>query len=381
MSMKKKLAMILALSIACSVLFAGLSIKAFDFQNLYKEHQANPSQITTDFQLLLSDRGLMDSVLVLVNRQDGHAYPNQTEALSDYDKVYDYYKFTDEPATVFARARMGGGMSLARVSIDTPFLSPLQLDLNITGGLSIYYNYEDPMRIIGIDGQYFYGAEASLGSLIAMRAGWYHTSTHYGDWMLYRLTSDPVYNARCNSDESDPEHIYGLERYLRMNDFQVGLEIKPLDSLRLYAELNWAPRKMMGMDPWPIIPEYAQNDSNASVAESSSNGMTRPAYSDAYKAFVLSTGAEWTWPNKLGKLIAAYDLHLYQDGQTGYQVGYYDPSNPWDISHSIIVKQTFEKVTNANIGLVAGLHTGRFPFTMAFGQKCNYLAFGLSFNR
>lgn len=212
---------------------------------------------------------------------------------------------------------------------------------------------------IGYDRIYFYGLTMSVADKVSMRVGLHHYCSHYGDAVWKRLSTDQINN------------FWVTYKYERMDTFDIGLSIEPVDWLRLYVDYNFpVPGITTNLRPWIFAPNWINQD----------NKPNNP-YPDSYNARVINFGIEISYPifKKLGRTTIAYDCHMYEDGKIDYSDFnniFYNPDKPWDIEHTLVVAQEF----NPWISVEISYHNGRAPFNNMFYQHVQYVSIDVRYN-
>jgi len=370
-----------------------LQLKALSGQPLHEAYLADPWSATSRFQSIQVQGSGPSSIRASVIRDDAaeiSSYPNATEAISNYACVYQDIPFQDAGSDyLYYGMKIGFNLGLSRLTwIGTGQFPTIAVEFSLQGSLNLVFNATGGTDMLGSDGTYFIGANASIGDMISLRIGTHHFSGHYGDEILERLfTYGTNYQLFNPETPQAPGHIVSLLNYVRQDTLIFGVSFQPATWLRLYAEADIPPATIKTIRPWVHVPQATLDQNTKSELEDrigSNEGNTDgrisgDEYGAAYRALRLQTGIEFTIPNRyLGDFTLALDIQFHQDGQTLHQVGSYSPANPWDIEYNIVASQQIGSDLNGiAFSLEYMYHSGRFPLKNFFNVPCEYHSFGL----
>ena len=350
--MKKKL-------LIFSVLFIiGLSSLAASFgyqfdlvslDPLYKEYFADRKRPDTSINYLFYSEGFPDKVLQDV--EDGTAV-----------KVWDFNK--DENENKMFELKVGETIGLARNTFTfNSWLSPVALDLSIQGEIQTFYT-AGVNESYGFDGIYFFGGNLRIADVFSMRVGYHHYCSHYGD---------EVYKKTNNVTVESQEISFGY-KYIRMNDFVLGLSIEPTSWLRVYGEYLVPPQNFIVYHPDMFTPNWIY---------STKHSNDNRGYPNSYNDRIVATGIELTFPlfKDKGNTTIGYDLHLYEEGKVIYDhenggAVTFDEDAPWEMEHNIRIAQDLSKTISVEVTY----HNGRSPFNNFFFQHTEYISVSFRFN-
>ena len=346
----KRFVCLLILCIATISFAFGFSYKLelLSFDPLYEGYAATKESPDTSFHFNYSANGIIDHVYV-PNNGDGKYY----------------FELDGKHSALTASIKVGETISLLRNTFSFGDKFPdISLDLSFQGSINFLTEYSIA-DIYGYDGTYFYGITGALGDYVSFRLGYHHDSNHYGDYVFDRI------------EAADKPYFGDTKNYMysRMNGNVIALSAKPLSWLRIYGEYNWMGDNPIIYRPDIFRPSYMQKNPNID-------------YPSSYKARVINFGFEISYPifKKLGNTTLAYDCHLYEEGKAIYfdpSTGsylkpsevYFDQNAPWDVEHSILLRQQLNSYCSFDVGF----HSGRAPLNIFYHiQDASYLTFGFS---
>ena len=369
--MKKNIVLFVILfSIVTSSLYASLNYKfdAFSLDPIYKEYFADRARPDFSLSQINYYEGYPDRVL-----QDTHV--RNTE--ENEERKFNVFKFDEliQPENKFVALKIGETIALGRstFTFDNDFLSPIAFDISMQALLQHFYrgSFDDN---VSYDGIYFMGGTFRIGKVLSMRVGLHHYCSHYGDATLKQIAE-----AEIDSGFGDSNGEFGLTyKYVRMNDFSIGLSLDLTPNFRIYGELNM-PKKGMSLRPDYFAPNWILR-----------NGLpVNPDYPDSYQARIVNVGFEYSTLifKNLGPTTIGYDLHLYEEGKIIYdhvngdyvkddKYVYYDENAPWELEHNAKIAQELDKY----ISLEVAYHNGRSVMNSFFFQHTSTLTVGLRFN-
>ncbi|MGD1822206.1 MAG: hypothetical protein ACPKM0_05500 [Pleomorphochaeta sp.] len=357
--MKKKVfAFIAVLAICISSVYADLDYK-FDlvsFDPLHKEYFAD--RTSPEF-----------SLNYLTYLEGFPTYIMQDEYIRDETEVnkINIWEFDEiiQPEDKMVHLKLGETLSVARstFSFDS-ILSPISFDFSMQGLLQEFFlgGFDDSF---GYDGIYFFGGTFRIGDFLSMRIGRQHYCSHYGDIIFKRIkrSSDPSYS-----------EFWITYKYVRMDNYAIGLSIDPTPYLRLYGELKYPPKNIKSVRPDMFAPNWVVRD-----------GVTiNPDYPDSYNARIVNLGIEVEYPIfkkfGLGNTTIGYDLYLYEEGKVQYELVnggsiYFDEDAQWEREHNLIAQEL-----NDVISIEVTYHNGRSPFNNMYYQHTEIIGVAARFN-
>jgi len=368
-------------------------LDALTDQPLHGVYVADPWSAFSRFQNIQVQGSGPSTIRASVIRDDAadiSDYPNATDAISDYTCVYQDIPFQDPGSDhLYFGMKIGFNLGLGRLTwVGTDQFPRLAVEFSLQGALNLVFNATGGTDMLGSDGIYFIGANASIGDTVSLRIGTHHFSGHYGDEILERLFTYGDNHALFNPQTPDAKgHIVSLLNYVRQDTLIFGISYQPTPWLRVYAEADIPPATIKTIRPWVHVPQSTLDQNSGAELEDriGSNegnlGGRQPGdeYGDGYRALRLQSGIEIRIPNRyLGDLTLALDLQFHQDGQTLHQVGSYDPRNPWDIEYNLVASQQIgQDVDGIAFSLEYIYHSGRFPLKNFFNVPCEYHSIGL----
>lgn len=368
-------------------------LKTLTDQPLHAVYIADPWSASSRFQYLQVQGFGPSAIRASVIRDDSadiFSYPDATEAITDYTCVYQDIPFQDADSdNLYYGMKIGFNLGLGRLSwAGTERLPSLALELSLQGALNLVFNATGGTDMLGSDGSYFIGANASIGDALSLRFGTHHFSGHYGDEILERLFTYGDNHALFNPHTPQAAgHVMSLLNYVRQDTLIFGISFQPASWFRLYAEADIPPATIKTIRPWVHVPQSNLDPNTGEELENrigSNEGnqggrLLGDEYSDAYHALRLQTGLEIKFFIRyLGDLTLALDVQFHQDGQTLHQVGSYDPRNPWDIEYNLVVNQQIgQDVDGMAFSLEYLYHSGRFPLKNFYNVPCEYHSLGL----
>ncbi len=362
--MKKNIVLVVMIfCIVTSSLYASLNYKfdAFSLDPIYEEYFADRGRPDFSLSQINYYEGYPDRVL-----QDTHVRNNVENEVRKFT-VFEFDGLI-KPENKFVALKIGETIALARstFTFDNDFLSPIAFDISMQALLQHFYrgSFDDN---VSYDGIYFMGGTFRIGKVVSMRVGLHHYCSHYGDATLKRIDADIDSNFGQNPGD------FGLTyKYVRMNDFSIGLSLDLTPNFRIYGELNM-PRKDMSLRPDYFAPNWILR-----------NGLpVNPDYPDSYQARIVNVGFEYSTLifKNLGPTTIGYDLHLYEEGKIVYDhinggEAHYEEDAPWELEHNAKIAQELDKY----ISLEVAYHNGRSVMNSFFFQHTSTLTVGLRFN-
>ena len=363
---KRKGGLITLMLLIPSFIFAHFQYKLdfLSFDPVYEEYEADRNRAGMDFQYLLVN-DFPEGVYQDVPDKGGATY---------------FPFLPDDPPKRGFRIKPGMGLLhigetvslLKNTFIFDNILSPIRFDIEFSG--QIDFGFEGALADnMGYDGWYFLGPTISFGDMVELRAGLHHACSHMGDATIKLLGYDQgVRN----------EGLEFYKKYLRMNAVAVGLSIRPIECLRLYAEYNF-------LTPW-MTSSFNTTFFAPSWFDRSGNTYGKD---ESYHGDIVNWGIEFTYPifPKLGNTTIAYDCRAYEEGRIVYRLedmadkpdwvpdgysSYYDRSLPWEFEHNLMIAQEF----NDCFSLEIGFHHGRFPINTYYHQRSSYVYLGARMN-
>ncbi len=357
---KKSLLFIILCFFSISTLFANLDYRfdAFSLKPIYKEYFA--------------DRGRPEFSIGQINYYEG--FPDRVLQDTHFENPNDPREFTVfefdgliHPENKFIALKVGETIALGRstFTFNNDWLSPIAFDISMQALLQHFYrgSFDDT---VSYDGIYFMGGTFRIGKVLSMRVGLHHYCSHYGDATLKRIRAD----FDDGFGENDGEFGFTY-KYVRMNDFSIGVSLDLTNSLRIYAELNH-PKKDMSIRPDYFAPNWIMR-----------NSFQINDYPDSYKARIVNVGIEYAYPifPKLGNTTIGYDLHMYEEGKIIYDhvnggSATFEEDAPWELEHNIKLAQDLD----TSLSLEVAYHNGRSVMNSFFFLHTSTLTIGLRFN-
>ncbi len=356
---KRYFLLFLFLNICVSFVYADIDYKLelLSFKPLHKEYFASRTRADSSLSYLFYIEGFPDRVLQdkLINND-----VNNNQIL-----VWEFDEVVKENGKMI-NLKIGETLSLFRNTIEfDSILSPISFDISAQGVISEFLKggFDD---MFGYDGIYFYGGSLRIGDKISMRIGKHHYCSHYGDQVFKRVQR--VYENNPSYDD-----FWITYKYVRMDDFAIGLSYEALANLRIYGELLYPPSNMKVLRPYMFNPNWAKKD-----------GITiNPNYPDSYKARIVNIGFEICYPifEQLGNTTIGCDLHLYEEGKIIYDhveggSFYFDQDAPWEKEYDIRVAQDINEIVSFEINY----HNGRSPYNNFFFQHTEILSLSIRVN-
>ena len=353
--MKKKVLIGLVMFlIVITELFAdfGYQFDMISLHPLHKEYFADRVRPDISLNYLNYFEGSPDKIL-----QDSYVSSGEQEV-----KVWKFSgDFSSKDSMI--EIKLGETIGIARNTFTfNHWLSPLSIDFSIQAELQSFYT-GDFNDSYGYDGIYFYGVSFRVADFVSMRVGNHHYCTHYGD-AIYKKASGIIPTV---------ENWMGY-KYIRMNDYVVGLSIEPNSWLRVYVEYNFPPKDISTLRPNMFAPNWLKRLKGQSVD---------PGYPDSYNARIISTGIEVAYPvfKTLGNTTIGYDLHLYEEGKIQYDHENggsvsFDKNALWEMEHNIKISQNLSKTVSIELTY----HNGRSPYNNFFFQHTEYFSISFRFN-
>lgn len=357
---KKSLIVTLLFFYSIATLFAKFEYKLdlVSFDPIYKEYFADRGRPDFSISQINYFEGYPDRVL-----QDTH-FESPT-----YEREFKVFEFDGpiKPENKFVALKIGETIALFRntFTFDNKWLNPISFDISIQALLQHFYrgSFDDN---VSYDGIYFFGTTFKVGKIVSMRVGLHHYCSHYGDATLKRIRAD--FDEGFGEEDGDFGFTY---KYVRMNDFSIGLSLDLTKTLRIYAELIH-PKKNMSLRPDYFAPNWVER-----------NGFQINDYPDSYKARIVNLGIEYSYPifSKLGNTTIGYDLHMYEEGKIIYDhvnggSATFDSDAPWELEHNIKLAQDL----NNSLSIEVAYHNGRSVMNSYFFQHTSTLTIGLRFN-
>lgn len=343
---KSILIALMLLVMACLFAF-DYSLEFMSFKPIYDEYDADRNRATLDFQYAYV--------------YDGYpTYIYQNDVKFNFN---DPEKWRVQP--FIGIYHLGETLSLFRNSFTfDSFLSPLRFDFEFHG--SITNAMEGHMAdTIGYDGVYFYGLAASVADVVSMRFGYSHHCTHYGDGTYKQL--EPGKDVTDGFSE--------WFKYLRMDSAVFSLSIRPIESLRIFGEINFDLGTTYVI-PEVFSPTWALYGAEADDVPSS------------YKNLIISYGVEFshTFFENLGPTKFAYIGRAYEEGKIAYKEedlaaagrtkAFYDPNRPWEFENTFNIAQHINDLVSFEITW----HTGRFVLNSYYATRSSYVTIGARLN-
>ena len=356
--MRKKIFVFMLLcTVILSSIFAKIDYKfeVASFDPLHKEYFADSRSPEFSLNHMTYYEGFPDRVI-----QDEYI---NTSTEENKITVWDF-RGDVTPKDEMIHLKIGETLGLARSTITfASFLSPIQVDYGMQGLLQQFYKggFDD---MIGYDGVYFVGWNFRIADMISMRIGNQHYCSHYGDEIFKRIQN----NSNPGFDE-----FWITYKYVRMDNYAIGLSIEPTDSIRVYGELKYPPKDIKSCRPDMFAPNWVMR-----------NGFyINPDYPDDYNARIVNVGFELNYPifKKLGNTTIGYDLYLYEEGKVEYDSVNggditFNEDAPWEREHNIKIAQEF----NNTVSVEVNYHYGRSPFNNFYFQHTEILSIGARFN-
>ena len=346
----KKLFTILVILISAASLFASFDyrLELLSFKPTFKESSADRSRPALDFQYAGVYKGYPE-----------YFYQNENKfTFNDSEKPWRVKPF-------FAIYHIGETLSLFRNTFTfDSILSPISLGLEVHGSLTSAMEGE-VADTIGYDGVYFYGLAASFADKVALRFGYNHYCSHYGDG---------TYKYMEKGSEVTPE--FGeWYKYLRMDSLLFGLSVNPIEYVRLFGEVTF------DMKTTHVIPEIF----SPSWAD---NGTLAEGVPSSYNHLFLVFGAEVKYPifKNLGFTSLSYQVKAYEEGKIAYKEedlaeagkdkAFYDPDRPWEFEHTFNLSQKVNDILSFDVTW----HMGRFIVNMYYSTRTSYVSVGARLN-
>ena len=356
--MKRKLIVITLLLLLASSVFAfDYKLELFSFKPTYKEYTADRSRASLDFQYAAAYKGYPDYIY----QEMGKIPFNEPR------------KWRKQP--FLAVYHIGESLSAFRNTLYFDnFLSPISFDLSFQGGMTNVMEGRIA-DLIGFDGNYFLGVNASIADKVVFRYGISHYCTHYGDGVYKQFEDGPVMPSTGTFDE--------WFKYLRMNSMDFGLSVYPISQLRLFTDINF------NTDETHVRPFYF-SPNNIKDTESVIGVESLPS---SYNGFIISFGAELELSifKNLGTTTLAYTGRAYEEGRIVYKdedliaAGkapgefFYDKNRPWEFEHTICISQKVSDIASIDVTW----HHGRFILNSFYATRTDYISIGgrLDFDR
>ena len=360
--MKKKiLVSLILLFIVLTGLFAdfGYQFDLISLEPLHKEYFADRTRPDMSFHFLSYFEGAPDKIL-----QDSYASGAEQEV-----KVWNFKDDLTYNNLMF-EIKVGETFGLFRNTFTfDSWLSPIAFDFSIQGELQSFYKggFNDSY---GYDGIYFYGGTIRVADVISLRVGYHHYCSHYGDAVFKNVTDVTPTVA----GEEVASGNWTKYKFIRMNDYVIGLSLEPTSWLRVYGEYNFPPQDIITLRPIMFSPNWLKRRRNQLVDSD---------YSESYKARIISAGIELAFPifKTLGNTTIGYDLHLYEEGKIIYDHENggpvtFDEDAPWEMEHNVKIAQNLSKTFSVELTY----HNGRSPFNNFFFQHTEYVSFSFRVN-
>jgi hypothetical protein len=290
-------------------------------------------------------------------------------------KGYNFDADYDQSAPgIFYYGRAGVQVPFMRLTFGGFGILPsLAVEGILKGGVRTVFNAYGGTDQLGLDGTYFYGASARLGSLVAVTAGWKHYSAHFSDEVLSRVI---WYNESSGGPYADPSldpasFQSDLLDYVRQDPLTFGVSITAGKHLRLYGELRIGDTARLNKPKLfdPADPEFSDFHSR-----------------EVQFGYELRTDIP-----RLGPFMLAFDATMREDGKfamvptdtaTEFKGQYseyryvYDPEAPWAFEWGVAVSQSLSVGPGMSARVQASYRTGRFPVFVFGMHRVSYVSVG-----
>lgn len=347
--MKRRIAVFFLILLVSTLLFAGFDYKLelLSFTPTFEEEHADRSRSALDFQYS--------------NVYYGYPVEFYQNGLR--------FTLNDEGAwrvkPFFGVLHLGETLSLFRntFSFDSP-ISPISFGLEVHGSLTSVMEGEIA-DTIGYDGVYFYGLTASVADKVALKFGYNHYCSHYGDGTYKYL----------EPGEKVTEGFNEWYKYLRMDSLMAGLSIKPIKYARIYTNV------IFDMKSTYVMPEIFS-------PSWTDRGAFAEDIPDSYNHLIVALGIDLEYPifKNLGNTRFSYQVKAYEEGKIVYKVEdlaqagrvnpFYDPNRPWEFEHTFNLSQEINDLVSFDITW----HIGRFMANMYYSTRTSYVSFGARLN-
>jgi hypothetical protein len=188
-----------------------------------------------------------------------------------------------------------------------------------------------------------------------MRIDRHHYCSHYGVSILKSIQHD----YKNNPDFDEFLIIY---KYVRMNAYTIGLSNEPTFKLRIYRELNFAPKNIKRARPDMFAPNWV-------IKNGFCINLDHP---DWYNARIINVGIKLNYPifKDLGNMTIGYDLHMYEEGKVIYDYVKgstisFNEKAPWKLEHYIRIAQELNKTASLELfyqqDCLSIIYTSRIP--------------------
>lgn len=387
--MKRTVFVSVLIFVCFTAIAGGLEFTPVSVSPIYKSYKADIWNFSTQGQLIYDTQSKLDSILVQSKYEVGKesAYFNFNKVNGPYVEEYvnELAKFSSNKYNTFLRFKPAFTFGFLKLGYsDFKVQGFLQLSLNTI--LCIGHGND----LLGYDGMYCYGLEASYKNLVEIKVGKHHLSGHYGDEVIESLyerndASGRSYLNRFKASSSDSSHIEKVSEYVRQDSLIVGVSVRPFSLMRVYAEVDMNLNKMNTLRPYVVVPNkivcsfmdcdmVGRTGSTEGIMQSNTETRRYP-YSDKYRGFIVNAGVEFSYSFKnSGDLSLSYNCRLNQEGQTMYQFNCYKETNPWYIDHTVVLDFRF-KSTPLSAQIM--FHKGQMPLLNYFYQRGTYVTAGL----
>jgi hypothetical protein len=371
---KTLLGLFLLLTISISSAFSTIDFgKNNDFQldfapidPLYKESLAYPFANTFRFNYMIAPKTEGNVANTILVSADNGGSPSYKEL---------EYKDPNTHNTKFWGLKSSINIGILRLT----YKDIAAVEGYIHGGINTVFGAYGGVDCLGFDGQYGAGISALLLDSIALRAGFHHFSGHWGDEIL---------NDFYSKGYSESEYKT-ITEYTRNNSWYLGAsyDLKGYLRFAVDAELPMAnswirPAAHVPAETTKPSSEESPEDANTAEHIWSQEGFDdrdNHHYPDSYKAWRIGLSIEAQYPIKnVGRVYAALDLQLHQDGKIDIATADYNADLPWKKEFSAVLGFAFQDYKELpEFAVELGYHKGRFPLLNYWFQDVEYFSVGI----
>lgn len=276
-----------------------------------------------------------------------------------------YYAFTGGEGfrnNSFIHLQAGGGVSALRMGWKGAFEASLSLEARI----STVFFLTGGTDMLGVDGSYFVGAEASILDRIRLRGGIRHYSGHIGDEVL-----KDVLDSHRSENLSISEYV--LDAY----EASIGYSDDAFPYIRAALGIT-VPQKKSYMVPVSHRPDWIISGSQTTAERYPAEYAVRGDYGPGYNALIVFGEAALSYPFFRNSIDLVYDFAVHQDGMTNHTLTPDDDTDKWEWEHRISL--VLKRVSDSGHGISVELfyHMGRFPLLNYYWKRSDYGGFCIS---